>query len=424
MSQADNVVAFPGPGRRGDFFAVDRRAWARACALGMNAAVAYLVLARGTGADQRTTAWSVHAIETRTGIGRPRAQRALAALAEAALLRLTRPGARPRYHVAPAHEVPGCEGFPPPALDAVEQKLYDQLAAGLAWVPNKTGREWDYHNLRVLAAALVRKGRAREAGKHRYVAVPYDAEAAVRPDWTWLPNALVDGADGDLAAPVELVRQTQSAAALRLLVDLYHAQSLASDGGIHWRSIRQEFTRHTVGRRGPFVVYGFAPGTVSAFGDKPLVRAHMTGAMEVAPGSDRPRDRGWDVFWAAWHQLVALGLVAFVAHVVEADAEEAEVVHPLRAGGQRRGPGAPARARRARGGRGAADGGPAAVGRGARAVPGARPGARDRGPAGRGGAPALPPPDRRHRGLVRPHGRVGRDGRAPRGAGPAGRRRR
>jgi hypothetical protein len=37
--------------RRGGFFAVDRRAWARACGLGMNAAVAYLVLARGTGGD-------------------------------------------------------------------------------------------------------------------------------------------------------------------------------------------------------------------------------------------------------------------------------------------------------------------------------------------------------------------------------------
>ncbi len=78
------------------------------------------------------------------------------------------------------------------------------------------------------------------------------------------------------------------------------------------------------------MVYGFAPGTVSAFGDKPLVRAHMTGEVEVAPGSDRPRDRGWPAFWAAWHQLVALGLVALVAHVVEADAEEAEVVTPTR----------------------------------------------------------------------------------------------
>jgi hypothetical protein len=34
------------------FFAVDRRTWARVCGLGLNRAVAYLVLARGTGKEQ------------------------------------------------------------------------------------------------------------------------------------------------------------------------------------------------------------------------------------------------------------------------------------------------------------------------------------------------------------------------------------
>jgi hypothetical protein len=45
---------------RGDFFAVDRVVWSPVCKLGsINAAVAYLVLARGTGGDNRTTSWSV-----------------------------------------------------------------------------------------------------------------------------------------------------------------------------------------------------------------------------------------------------------------------------------------------------------------------------------------------------------------------------
>jgi hypothetical protein len=48
--------------------------------LGLNPAVAYLVLARGSGADNRTTAWSVNAIEGYTGIGRPRAKKAIDAL--------------------------------------------------------------------------------------------------------------------------------------------------------------------------------------------------------------------------------------------------------------------------------------------------------------------------------------------------------
>jgi hypothetical protein len=35
----------------GDFFAIDRRAWACVCGLGLNPAVAYLVMARGSGPD-------------------------------------------------------------------------------------------------------------------------------------------------------------------------------------------------------------------------------------------------------------------------------------------------------------------------------------------------------------------------------------
>ena len=77
---AENVAPLRRGGR-GGFFAVDRRAWEKVCDLGLNPMVAYLVLARGTGADQRTTAWSVNAVEAYTGIGRPRAKGAIDALA-------------------------------------------------------------------------------------------------------------------------------------------------------------------------------------------------------------------------------------------------------------------------------------------------------------------------------------------------------
>jgi hypothetical protein len=33
-------------------------------------------------------------------------------------------------------------------------------------------------------------------------------------------------------------------------VNLYHMQSLVSDGGIHWRRIRREYSRSRVGERG------------------------------------------------------------------------------------------------------------------------------------------------------------------------------
>ncbi len=66
--QEDGVARSATGAGQGDFFAVDRRAWARACALGLNPAVAYLVLARGTSADNRSTTWSAQAIEKYTGV--------------------------------------------------------------------------------------------------------------------------------------------------------------------------------------------------------------------------------------------------------------------------------------------------------------------------------------------------------------------
>ena len=95
----------------------------------MNPAIAYLVLARGTGGDNRTTKWSTNAIEQRTAISRSRAAGAIADLEQAKAV-VRDPASkrdRPKYKVAPAHEIPGCEGFLPPALYPGEQEVFDQL---------------------------------------------------------------------------------------------------------------------------------------------------------------------------------------------------------------------------------------------------------------------------------------------------------
>jgi hypothetical protein len=48
-----------GTGAKGNFLAVDSRLWESVRALGLNEAVSYLVQARGTARDNRTTTWSV-----------------------------------------------------------------------------------------------------------------------------------------------------------------------------------------------------------------------------------------------------------------------------------------------------------------------------------------------------------------------------
>ncbi len=348
MSEDADTADGAGPRRRardgrGDFFAVDRRAWAFVCdKLGLNAAVVYLVLARGTGGDNRTSKWSAHAIERRTGISRSRAAQAIAALERDKALFRDPAGTRshPKYKIAPAHEVPGCEDHPPPPLNPEQQRVFDQLRDGWTLVPpsvearqrEELGR-WGTRQPRKVADQLVALGRAdrgmdtavapwEDGLRHR--AVLYDAEAAAKPDWIWLPNAIVDGA-ADETAPVELIRQTDSAPTLRLLVDLYGAQILDEDGGIHFRRIRQGFERHKVGERGPFVVWGFVPGTASAWADASFVAPHIAPA-----GDDKAKlAAAWKEFWGCWRRLQDLGLVEMVAHLVHADTAEGEILHPV-----------------------------------------------------------------------------------------------
>jgi hypothetical protein len=94
------------------FFAVDRRTWARVCGLGLNRAVAYLVLARGTGKSNRESAWSVAAVESYTGISRGGAHDAVSELIEDGVVRKLREGTRSKYELVPWYLVPGNDTRP------------------------------------------------------------------------------------------------------------------------------------------------------------------------------------------------------------------------------------------------------------------------------------------------------------------------
>ncbi len=326
------------------FFAIDRRAWARVCDIGLNAAVSYLVLARGTGRDNRTTAWSDNAVRKYAGLGRIRTDKAMAGLIASGVVRQDECGGRPRYSLRPPHEVPGCEGHMPMLSDA-ERLAFDRLAEiqpgetveFSAYAPGKhsyaaasSGNDSPYS----AALGLVEKGLARAHKGGRFEPIPFDAAKAAEPDWTWLPNTIVDGA-ADETPPVQLLRQAQNPAALRLFADLYHAHGLVDDGGIHWRRMRQSYTRHKVGQRGPFVVWGFQAGQTTAWTSVPFVASHLTGKyteVQAADGSKTRRDTGLDSFWGAEGLLVELGLLEFVGHVIEADNDEAELIHPYALG--------------------------------------------------------------------------------------------
>jgi len=326
---SDKPERQPSDGR-GHFFAIDRRVWAKACSLGMSAAVSYLVLARGTGGDNRTTSWSVNAIESHTGIGRPRAQKALKTLEGAGLVRIVKGGSRPRYFLLPAHEVPGVETGDS-SLTSEEQAVLQYLSEyphskstlGSTTTSGLPG-VWNAHRI---GCGLADKGYVRRHGTHTFQAASGNQQAGEieqepKPDWIWLPNEIVTGLDG-VTPPVERIRSSQNLIALRVFIDLYHAQSLAIEGGVDWRphkGIRQIYERVKVAQRGHWVVWGFRPLHVGSWDGAPLLAPHL----------DHSKEHSGEAFWAAWGILTGTGLVEMVAHLVEsATVVDAEALHPL-----------------------------------------------------------------------------------------------
>jgi hypothetical protein len=150
--------------------------------------------------------------------------------------------------------------------------------------------------------------------------------ALTEPFAVWLPNTLVDGAANEVA-PVELVRQTRSLPALRLLIELYAVQFLPNYGGVPGDVLRRDFERAKVGEQGPFVVWGFRPKSIIA-GHSDLARQFWTGQFKKMDDGTQ-RDAGWnESFFPAVHALVELGLVERVGMLLDGDDREGEIIHP------------------------------------------------------------------------------------------------
>lgn len=81
------------------FFAVDREAIRRASVLGINPLATYLVLARGSSADNITTRWSAEATSKRLGVRWSKAKDAIERLQAVGLVISTKGSTRPSYEL-------------------------------------------------------------------------------------------------------------------------------------------------------------------------------------------------------------------------------------------------------------------------------------------------------------------------------------
>jgi hypothetical protein len=87
-------------GTRGNFFAVDKNQWAGVCELGMNPALLYLVMARGTCRNNTISHWSANALEKNTRIARSRAKAARERLLKSPFVGTRRTGKHPIFELS------------------------------------------------------------------------------------------------------------------------------------------------------------------------------------------------------------------------------------------------------------------------------------------------------------------------------------
>lgn len=294
---------------RGDFFAIDRRAWHAACDLSLNAAVCYLLMARGTAQDNRTTRWSVHAVEGWSGISRPRARVAMDDLIANGLVEnLNESPTRPKRGLVAGHLLPQIASSEAQLTKAHEKVLAALPMQGRPAMPVET---------KTALTQLVRRGLVRFDGT-QYVMVDLHSE---EPDWIWLPNSLLDGA-ADETPPVEKVRMAQDISTLRLLVDLYHAHSLSFYGGIPTSLISRGYHVEQIAHQREYRIWNVWETDRSVSRDAPFFQPFFKAA-------DGKIEAAGKLFWTAFETLEKLGYVHFIGHIFEGSGAEAEIIHPF-----------------------------------------------------------------------------------------------
>jgi hypothetical protein len=311
----DKVIQFPtakrdeaGAGGSGEFFSVDRRTFAEAAKLSLNAAVAYLTIARGAGSRSKS-AWSVDSIERYTGISRPKAKLAIKTLVEKGLLTIERPGTRPLYGLTPAHALPKL------TLSDVQVAVFEKTDGRTA----VSAKNWPIAN-DLAKRGLLKQSNSPFGGARIFSKAVSDDYFSPDPQLIWLPNAIVEGA-ADERPPLALLRQMQDIRRLQLFVALYDNNDLPNDGGVSRAILHQSHILTKVSQRGASTIWGFATAHNTVSGG-PLPDPFRTGQR-----NEHGKDPGLVDFWSALEELEACGLLTFIPHIFESDTPEAEMLH-------------------------------------------------------------------------------------------------
>lgn len=248
IEEADETDALPAKEKnRGHMFLVDVPTYAAVCNMGnADAAAAYLILAAGTGADNRTSTWSREAVKKRTALNWRHADAAIAKLEQHGLARWIsgKSTRKPRIDLPPIETRPKMQKHVAAMADRIMHGEQPVTASekGAATIGKDQG--W-----------LAQDG----DGTWRFIADRPMVKA-------YLPMSLVGDEKGKPipgSTMVERIRMSRDHMAFRLLVDLYALQDLAEHGGVDRFYLEKKLKREPAGRTGALQIWKFSEGQQS-----------------------------------------------------------------------------------------------------------------------------------------------------------------
>jgi hypothetical protein len=133
---------------------------------------------------------------------------------------------------------------------------------------------------------------------------------------------LVTGTKEGESSPVRRLRATGDLWALRLLVDLYHAQNLSADGGISRGVLRASYTKKRYGQRGRHIIWGFFEVGNPTAADQPATECFWQFASQ--PGKYVAEK---NTIWTALLTLISMGRLTCIPYLVENSLDDCELIH-------------------------------------------------------------------------------------------------
>lgn len=239
---SDDGKAMKTPKKRGHMFLVDLPTFAKVCSLGdADAAASYLILAAGTGADNRTSTWSREAINKRTALNWRKADTSMKKLEDNGLIRwLSGKGTR-----KPRIDLPPVETRQP--MQRNVSALFDKIRQG--------------HQPQSQAEKAAATHGLRDGWLSRGEDGVFEAITQRATEMAYLPMELVGDTFGESSAAtttiVDRIRMSRDPLALRLLIELYSLQDLAEHGGVKDYYLWTAYNREKGGASGSLQLWTF-----------------------------------------------------------------------------------------------------------------------------------------------------------------------